>query len=92
MHPVFGPEPVSKPTHRRRHGEEDQRGRYQFIDREGLTNDGAEQMCEQSCRACSAFLAYRERPQWIWFAVLAVLAEIGGAMMLAAVRAQRLTY
>jgi hypothetical protein len=31
-------------------------------------------------------------PQWIWFAVLAVLAEIGGAVMLAAVQAQRLTY
>jgi hypothetical protein len=41
---------------------------------------------------CSAFLAYKERPQWIWFAVLAVLAEIGGVVMLAAVQAQRLTY
>jgi hypothetical protein len=41
---------------------------------------------------CSAFLAYQERPQWIWFAALAVLAEIGGVVMLAAVQAQRLTY
>jgi hypothetical protein len=41
---------------------------------------------------CSAFLAYKERPQWIWFAALAVLAEIGGVVMLAAVQAQRLTY
>ena len=44
------------------------------------------------CAICSAFLAYKERPQWIWFAVLAVLAEIGGMVMLAAVQAQRLTY
>jgi hypothetical protein len=41
---------------------------------------------------CSAFLAYKERPQWVWFAVLAVLAEIGGVVMLAAVQAQRLAY
>ena len=34
---------------------------------------------------CSAFLAYKERPQWVWFGVLAVLAEIGGVVMLAAV-------
>jgi hypothetical protein len=32
------------------------------------------------------------KPQWVWFAVLAVLAEIGGVVMLAAVQAQRLTY
>jgi len=44
------------------------------------------------CAICSAFLAYKERPQWVWFAVLAVLAEIGGVVMLAAVQAQRLTY
>ncbi len=31
------------------------------------------------CAICSAFLAYKERPQWVWFAVLAVLAGIGGA-------------
>ena len=39
---------------------------------------------------CSAFLAYKERPQWVWFAVLAVLAEIGGVVMLRAVDAHRL--
>ena len=44
------------------------------------------------CAICSAFLAYKERPQWVWFAVLAVLAEIGGVVTLAAVQAQRLTY
>jgi hypothetical protein len=44
------------------------------------------------CAICSAFLAYKERPQWVWFAVLAVLAEIGGVVMLAAVQAQRLAY
>ena len=31
------------------------------------------------CTICSAFLAYKERPQWVWFAGLAVLAGIGGA-------------
>ena len=30
-----------------------------------------------ACAICSAFLAYKERPQWVWFAMLAVLAEIG---------------
>ena len=44
------------------------------------------------CLGASAFLAYRDKAQWIWFAVLAVLAEIGGVVMLAAVQAQRLTY
>jgi hypothetical protein len=44
------------------------------------------------CTICSAFLAYKERLQWVWFAVLAVLAEIGGLVVLAAVQAQRLTY
>jgi len=42
------------------------------------------------CAICSAFLAYKERPQWVWFAVLAVLAEIGGVVMLRAVEAHRL--
>ena len=42
------------------------------------------------CTICSAFLAYKERPQWIWFAGLAVLAEIGGVVMLRAVDAHRL--
>ena len=42
------------------------------------------------CAICSAFLAYKERPQWLWFAVLAVFAEIGGVVMLRAVDAHRL--
>ena len=42
------------------------------------------------CAICSAFLAYKERRQWVWFAVLAVLAEIGGVVMLRAVDAHRL--
>jgi hypothetical protein len=44
------------------------------------------------CAICSAFLAYKERPQWIWFAGLAVLAEIGGLVMLSAVQAHRLAW
>jgi len=34
----------------------------------------------------------QERPQWIWFAGLAVLAEIGGLVMLSAVQAHRLAW
>lgn len=44
------------------------------------------------CAICSAFLAYKERPQWVWFAALAVLAEIGGLVMLAAVQAHQLAW
>ena len=44
------------------------------------------------CAICSAFLAYKERPQWVWFAALAVLAEIGGLVMLSAVQAQHLAW
>jgi hypothetical protein len=44
------------------------------------------------CAICSAFLAYKERPQWVWFAALAVLAEIGGVVMLAAVRANMIQW
>jgi hypothetical protein len=44
------------------------------------------------CAIGSAFLAYKERPQWVWFAALAVLAEIGGVVMLRAVEAQRLAW
>ena len=29
------------------------------------------------CAVCSPFLAYKERPQWVWFAALAVLAGFG---------------
>jgi hypothetical protein len=42
------------------------------------------------CTICSAFLAYKERPQWIWFAGLAVLASIGGLLTLGVVHAQQL--
>ena len=37
------------------------------------------------CTICSAFLAYKERPQWVWFAGLAVLAGIGGLLTLGVV-------
>lgn len=29
------------------------------------------------CAGCAAFLAYKERKQWVWFAGLSVLAGIG---------------
>jgi len=44
------------------------------------------------CAICSAFLAYKDRPQWVWFAALAVLAEIGGLVMLATVQAHQLAW
>jgi hypothetical protein len=34
---------------------------------------------------CFTFLAYKERPQWIWFAGLAVLAGIGSFLTLGVV-------
>jgi len=39
-----------------------------------------------------AFLAYKERPQWVWFAGLAVLAGIGGLLTLGVVHAQQLAW
>jgi hypothetical protein len=42
------------------------------------------------CAICSTFLAHKERPQWSWFAALAVLAEIGGLVMLSAASAHQL--
>lgn len=30
------------------------------------------------CVGCAAFLAFKERKQWVWFAGLSVLAGIGG--------------
>ncbi|KRR09547.1 hypothetical protein CQ12_13745 [Bradyrhizobium jicamae] len=42
------------------------------------------------CTICSAFLAYKEKPQWGWFAGLAVLAGIGGLLTLRVVHAQQL--
>ena len=44
------------------------------------------------CTIGSAFLAYKERPQWIWFAGLAVLAGIGGLLTLGVVHAQQLAW
>lgn len=34
------------------------------------------------CIVSSAFLAYKERRQWVWFAVLSVVTGFGGAWML----------
>ena len=42
------------------------------------------------CTICSAVLAYKERPQWVWFAGLAVLAGIGGLLTLGVVHGCRL--
>jgi hypothetical protein len=39
-----------------------------------------------------AFPAYKERPQWVWVAGLAVLAGIGGLLTLGVVHAQRLAW
>ena len=44
------------------------------------------------CTICSAFLAYKERPLWVWFAGLAVLAGIGGLLTLSVVHAQQLSF
>lgn len=44
------------------------------------------------CTICSAFLAYKERPQWIWFAGMAVLARIAGLLALGVVQAQQLAW
>lgn len=41
---------------------------------------------------CAAFLAYKERPQWVWFAGLAVLAGIGGLLTLGVVQAQQFAW
>ena len=44
------------------------------------------------CTICSAFLAYKERPQWVWFAGWAVRAGIGAVLMLSVVHAQQLAW
>ena len=41
---------------------------------------------------CFAFLAYKEKPQWVWFAGLAVLAGIGGLLTLSVVHAQQFAW
>jgi hypothetical protein len=40
----------------------------------------------------SASLAYKERPQWLRFAVLAVLAEVGSIVTRRAVQAQQIAW
>lgn len=44
------------------------------------------------CTICSAFLACKERPQWVRFAGLAVLAGIGGLLTLDVMHAQQLSF
>jgi drug/metabolite transporter (DMT)-like permease len=48
-------------------------------------------MLEQAivCTICSKFLA-KERPQWVWFAGLAVLAGVVGLLTPGVVHAQQL--
>jgi hypothetical protein len=38
---------------------------------------------------CAAFLAYKERKQWVWFAALSVLSGFGGIVVLNMVQAWR---
>lgn len=42
------------------------------------------------CFGSSAWLAYKERSQWIWFAGLAILAGFGGVWTLFTIQAWRL--
>jgi len=43
------------------------------------------------CAGCAAFLAYKERKQWIWFAGLSVLAGMGSITVLNMIGLWRLT-
>ena len=43
------------------------------------------------CAGCAAFLAYKERKQWPWFAGLSVLAGMGGITVLNMIGLWRLT-
>ena len=43
------------------------------------------------CIGCATVLAYTERPQWVWFAGLSVLAGVGGITVLNMVGLWRLT-
>ena len=43
------------------------------------------------CVGCAAFLAYKERKQWIWFAVLSLPAGVGGVTVLNMIGLWRLT-
>ena len=42
------------------------------------------------CLGASAFLAYKERAQWIWFAAFSVVAGFGGLTVLQTIGAWRL--
>jgi hypothetical protein len=42
------------------------------------------------CLGSSAFLAYKERSQWVWFAALSVVTGFGGIWMLSTIGAWRL--
>jgi hypothetical protein len=42
------------------------------------------------CVGCATFLAYKERPQWVWFAGLSVLAGFGAIAVLQMVQLWRL--
>ena len=42
------------------------------------------------CLGSSAFLANKDKPQWVWFAALAVVAGFGGIGMLSAIGGWRL--
>jgi hypothetical protein len=42
------------------------------------------------CLGCSAFLAYKDKAQWVWFAALSVLAGFGGISMLSTIGGWRL--
>ncbi|MEH2508596.1 hypothetical protein V1290_007407 [Bradyrhizobium sp. AZCC 1578] len=47
---------------------------------------------EHGALPLAPFLAYKEGPQWVWFAGLAVLAGIGGLLTLGVVHAQQLAW
>jgi hypothetical protein len=42
------------------------------------------------CLGASAFLAYKEKYQWVWFAVFAFVAGYGGLTMLQTIGAWRI--
>jgi hypothetical protein len=42
------------------------------------------------CLGASAFLAYKERAQWVWFAAFSVAAGFGGLTVLQTIGAWRL--
>jgi len=42
------------------------------------------------CLGSAAWLAYKEKSQWMWFAGLAIVVGVGGIQMLATINAWRL--